>query len=181
MALDIAVTKLRRELTRLWGMIMDEPERAIELLSSSMTIVERVTPASNKTGIDCLTYLGYLGPPEGHILMPRLYSPTTSPKKGDYVTYYLSRRKDFSHIGVLQEERRVTSKWGEGSVFDHPIEEVPLGYGNSAYFFEFIPPQKLTEIVKAYYAFYKTMNNPHKALHATRERYGHPQPLVLKW
>ncbi len=178
MVLDIAVTELRRKLSRRWEMVLFEPERAIKLLDSSMKIVKRVTPVSNKPCIDCCTYWGF---PGGHILMPRLYSPIDSPKKGDYVTYWLSRRRDFSHIGVLQEDGRVISKWAEGSVFNHPIEEVPLGYGNRAYFFEFIPPQKLTEIVKAYYTFYKTMNNPHKALHATRERYGHPRPLVLRW
>ena len=35
------------------------------------------------------------------------------------------------HIGRLTTEERVISKWGTGHLYEHPVWEVPLQYGNS--------------------------------------------------
>ena len=37
------------------------------------------------------------------------------------------------HYGFYND-KKVTSKWGRGPVFRHPIEDVPIGYGNSVKF-----------------------------------------------
>lgn len=53
---------------------------------------------------------------------------------GDLVIYFLDGR--FGHIGRLQADRRVLSKWGTGYLCDHGLWEVPCSYGLEVRFFE---------------------------------------------
>ena len=53
------------------------------------------------------------------------------PQAGDIVLYY-NQRDGYVHIGVLQEDGTVTSKWGKGGpVLNHPWDHVPTRYGET--------------------------------------------------
>jgi len=54
--------------------------------------------------------------------------------QGDMVVYLLDGR--FGHIGRLQADRRILSKWGTGYLCEHGLWEVPCSYGAEVRFFE---------------------------------------------
>jgi hypothetical protein len=53
--------------------------------------------------------------------------------KGDFVIYQLEGR--FGHIGLMQGDQRVLSKWGTGYLCEHSLWEVPCSYGFEVRFF----------------------------------------------
>jgi hypothetical protein len=54
--------------------------------------------------------------------------------EGDLAIYLLEGR--FGHIGVLQSDQRILSKWGTGYLCEHALWEVPCSYGFEVRFFE---------------------------------------------
>jgi hypothetical protein len=53
--------------------------------------------------------------------------------KGDFVIYLLEGR--FGHIGLMQSDQRVLSKWGTGYLCEHSLWEVPCSYGLEVRFY----------------------------------------------
>ena len=53
--------------------------------------------------------------------------PSQEAQAGDLVMYF--RDGAFKHVGLLQPNARVLSKWGIGHLYDHEILEVPESYG----------------------------------------------------
>lgn len=54
-------------------------------------------------------------------------------QKGSLIIYFDS--EDITHAGILKN-KRVTSKWGEGNLYEHAILEVPKQYGDTYRLFE---------------------------------------------
>jgi hypothetical protein len=52
---------------------------------------------------------------------------------GDFVIYLLEGH--FGHIGLVQGEQRVLSKWGTGYLCEHSLWEVPCSYGLEVRFY----------------------------------------------
>jgi hypothetical protein len=55
-------------------------------------------------------------------------------KQGAFVIYF-DEYNEFVHIGVVQGDGRIISKWGDQGLFNHEIFEVPLSYGNNVSYF----------------------------------------------
>jgi hypothetical protein len=53
--------------------------------------------------------------------------------KGDFVIYLLEGR--FGHVGRMQGDQRVLSKWGTGYLCEHSPWEVPCSYGLEVRFY----------------------------------------------
>lgn len=68
---------------------------------------------------------------------------------GDYCVY--SFEDKLTHIGVLSAERLIKSKWGMGHIFEHPIEQCPISYGNTVKFYKQITED---DALDHFYAFY---------------------------
>jgi hypothetical protein len=85
------------------------------------------------------TYPGinvFAGPEFAHWLVDKGYLTEVSEAQaaaGDLVMYF--NEGNFKHIGILQEDARVVSKWGEGHLYEHALWEVPESYGESVRFF----------------------------------------------
>lgn len=65
------------------------------------------------------------------------YFPTKTPRAGDIAIYGFQHPKGLvgKHIGLLQENGRIRSKFEAGHVFEHDQKIVPSEYGNSILFF----------------------------------------------
>ncbi len=68
---------------------------------------------------------------------------------GDLVVYFNSS-KEFEHIGILSDDNRVRSKWGELGLYHHDKFDVPAGYGDDIKFFK---PIKYDEAMAAFKLF----------------------------
>lgn len=55
------------------------------------------------------------------------------PQDGCLVCYFT--QEGWKHIGVLNPDRTVNSKWGTFPVYKHGIEEVPDDYGSEVRFY----------------------------------------------
>lgn len=55
-----------------------------------------------------------------------------NPQPGDLVVYGKIEGNDYenTHFGIINEQGRVTSKWGTYPIYDHPLEEVLYVYGD---------------------------------------------------
>jgi hypothetical protein len=53
--------------------------------------------------------------------------------KGAFVIYLHEGR--FGHVGLLQGDQRVLSKWGTGYLCEHSLWEVPCSYGFEVHFY----------------------------------------------
>ena len=74
-----------------------------------------------------------------------LYPKLDSLKAGDIALYWDEDRGTV-HVGRLQEDGSVVSKWGNGGpVLKHPIDMVPSCYGSHV-FFRRIPEQELYDL-----------------------------------
>lgn len=59
--------------------------------------------------------------------------PIENPNKGDYVLYQ-TEEDNAKHIGLLQIDHTVISKWDKLHVYRHPIMYVPTSFGNKIKF-----------------------------------------------
>jgi len=74
-----------------------------------------------------------------------LYPKLDSLKVGDIALYWDEDRGTV-HVGRIQEDGSVESKWGNGGpVLKHPIDMVPSSYGSHV-FFRRIPEEELHEL-----------------------------------
>jgi len=98
----------------------------VDHLPKEITLVE---PAYDNC--DCEDYA--LGTRGGFMrLLPFLFPEIVDPKTGDRVLYCNGCPE---HMGTLQEDETVTSKWGEGGpVLNHPLDYVPNAYGETVIF-----------------------------------------------
>ncbi len=91
-------------------------------------IIERADPNSDNN-LDC--YMWTLKS-EGGSVYTRLkkfsgeHHLVHNPLQGDIVTYFSEGK--MTHMGRLNEEGRVRSKFGKGHVYEHPIGDVPDYY-----------------------------------------------------
>jgi|SRR3989344_5697990 len=66
----------------------------------------------------------------------------SNPLPGAYVFYSFTNIRhmkrvgelDIKHVGMVNEDGTVISKWGNGHVFKHPIMCVPCNYGEPEFF-----------------------------------------------
>lgn len=56
-------------------------------------------------------------------------------EENDDVIFYFNG-DDIIHVGNINSQEEVISKWGQGPVFAHKIENVPASYGNTVLFME---------------------------------------------
>jgi len=112
----------------------------IDYLPSEIELIE-----SARLDKDCGEYA--LITPEVRNYLPHLFPEIEEPEEGDFVLYY-SKEEGILHVGIYQGDGSVISKWGtNGPVLEHPIDLVPLSYGES-YLFLRIPERKLEMLRK---------------------------------
>ena len=56
-----------------------------------------------------------------------------SQEPGVFAIYFDNGR--FQHVGKVCRDNRITSKWGEGLLWEHEIWEVPASYGDVVHFY----------------------------------------------
>lgn len=61
------------------------------------------------------------------------------------------RGQDWTHAGVVDGDRAV-SKWGTFGIFRHPIDEVPIEYGDRVVIYENPEPDEALRLFKQYAA-----------------------------
>jgi hypothetical protein len=67
-------------------------------------------------------------------LQNRLLTPRQSRAlPGDLIFYF--QNGVFRHVGRMNTEARVISKWGTGWLYEHGVQEVPLNYGSDIRYF----------------------------------------------
>lgn len=54
-------------------------------------------------------------------------------RRGDLALYY--DRGHFMHVGLIQPDGRIVSKWGSGAILIHPVDIVPSRYGDEVRFY----------------------------------------------
>lgn len=74
-----------------------------------------------------------------------------SESEGDFIVYFNSHN-ELKHIGILDDKKRVKSKWGELGLYDHEIFEVLASYGNDIKYFESIKYEFAITIFKQFAA-----------------------------
>lgn len=68
-------------------------------------------------------------------------------KYGDLIIYFENSHP--THAGIIINNR-VKSKWGNGLIFEHEINEVPALFGNNVRFFKYISPGECFELFYSY-------------------------------
>jgi hypothetical protein len=68
--------------------------------------------------------------------------------KGDFVIYLFEGR--FGHVGRLQDQRRILSKWGTGHLCEHLLWEVPCSYGHEVRFYQAVDAEGCFDIFVEY-------------------------------
>jgi len=58
-----------------------------------------------------------------------------------------------AHAGVTAANGRITSKWGDGLLFNHEPQEVPSSYGTASFCFEQPDPELLKRLTYEYVEF----------------------------
>ena len=88
---------------------------------------------------DCASYvvgkLGYVSTSETLSVVHNAVRVPNPPSRQNIIIYSFKYGKSAQHYG-LYERGKVISKWCQGPVFMHSIEDVPDGYGNWAEFIE---------------------------------------------
>ena len=68
--------------------------------------------------------------------------------KGDFVIYLFEGR--FGHVGRLQDQRQILSKWGTGHLCEHLLWEVPCSYGHEVRFYQGVDAEDCFDIFVEY-------------------------------
>lgn len=94
------------------------------------------------------------------LLNERIFEYTNNPQKGDYIFYKdLEKHPNMiTHVGVLEDEDTVVSKWAWGPLLRHKIFDVPESYGNDTSYVKAIPKEKAKELYEKYKKFNKKSN-----------------------
>jgi hypothetical protein len=84
-----------------------------------------------------LEYPHHLGSSALTSLIPMLLEKAESEvvDGGLVLYYYNDKRQGLAHAGVYRQPGRVRSKWRSGYVWDHPVFEIPTGYGEFVRYF----------------------------------------------
>ena len=88
---------------------------------------------------------------DNHVLKPILREGFI---EGDVVLYFKSERVTHSAI-VTKANKRLTSKWGSGRVYEHDLYEVPAPYGDKILVVAAPDPAKVMEELKIWVDGYK--------------------------
>jgi hypothetical protein len=80
---------------------------------------------------------------------------TNEPKAGDYILYRDTKNYPnmITHIGVLQDDNSIISKWAWGPLFKHKIFDVPESYGDDVSYIKAISKEKALELYEKYKEF----------------------------
>lgn len=80
---------------------------------------------------------------------------TTHPEAGDLVVYQdkANYPEHLTHIGVLQSDGSVISKWAWGPLIKHALFDVPASYGNDVFYLEGISRAYAHELYEKYKKF----------------------------
>jgi hypothetical protein len=80
----------------------------------------------------------------------------TKPEKGDIIVYRNIKQfgDEITHVGILQGDDTVVSKWSWGPIIKHKIFDVPDFYGSDILFVKNVN----TERAKELYYHYKKFN-----------------------
>jgi hypothetical protein len=161
---------LRRELSRLTDLGVEEHERQIEGVRIArpheVELVERADPAHE---FACVMYalglantiagkLSIIDIPPAAIVRPEMLDfmratgrlteiDRREATQGAVVIYY--RGNETKHVGLVDGDK-IRSKWGIGHVWRHPAFEVPDSYGDLIRYFE---PVKRPAALGAYRAY----------------------------
>lgn len=78
-----------------------------------------------------------------------------TPVAGDYVVYQdLENYPDaLTHIGIIQPDKTIVSKWAWGPLVQHSLWDVPASYGNSVFYLEGVTPVYARELFEKYKKF----------------------------
>ncbi|MBY0566021.1 MAG: hypothetical protein K2P70_01820 [Hyphomonadaceae bacterium] len=73
-----------------------------------------------------------------------------APSMGALVMYF--EGDTWRHVGMIDDVDgpRVVSKWGEMAVFEHGLDEAPVGYGDNVRFFEKPDPKRALDLFLTY-------------------------------
>ena len=125
--------EIRREIDRVTQTL--SPDRFVEQLPDGVTLIE---PAHSR--YDCEGYA--LGTRGIRRLLSGLFPNINAPTTGDLVLYH-SENGGCKHVGVLEADGTVTSKWGkDGPVLNHPWDYVPNNYGEKVIFRRISPEER---------------------------------------
>jgi len=82
---------------------------------------------------------------------------TNNPQKGDYILYRDSKNypNKIAHIGVLDDDEMVVSKWSWGPLFRHKVLDVPESYGDDLSYIKSISKERAIELYNKYKEFNK--------------------------
>jgi len=58
-----------------------------------------------------------------------------------------------THMGVLQQDGSVISKWAWGPLMKHNLWDVPASYGNNIFYLKSISTEKARVLFETYHAF----------------------------
>ena len=77
---------------------------------------------------------------------------TDSPQPGDYVLYRNSEKypNEITHIGVIERESKIVSKWAWGPLLRHSLLDVPASYGDEISYVKRISKERAKDL---YYQF----------------------------
>lgn len=80
---------------------------------------------------------------------------TNQPEAGDLVVYQdLDNYPNaLTHMGVLQSDGSVVSKWAWGPLIKHNLWDVPASYGNDIFYLEGVPATYTKELYEKYKKF----------------------------
>lgn len=141
-------------------------ERILPLLPPEIEVIKN--PPQESSNYNCFIYalglsddLDLIKDCDGFIyeslirkfIEERVLSYTETPSEGDYVLY-LDDDKEMHHLGIVNSDNTITSKWSWGPLIKHEIWDVPACYGNKIKYLKYIEPDQ----VKKYYYQYKNFN-----------------------
>ncbi|MBU1046383.1 hypothetical protein KKH36_01210 [Patescibacteria group bacterium] len=83
-----------------------------------------------------------------------------NPQIGDWIIYRdLEKYPELiSHIGVINDNNKIISKWAWGPLVKHNIFDVPRSYGDDIYYIKSISEDKAKQLYSKYKEFNKKSN-----------------------
>ena len=82
-----------------------------------------------------------LGPVFDEMIKAKILKPLDKPTMGNLVVYRANDNA-ISHVGIMENENMVISKWSWGPLLRHAIFDVPDHYGNRVEFYELLEAAK---------------------------------------
>lgn len=76
-----------------------------------------------------------LGPVFDEMITNHMLQPSEAPSQGNLIVYR-AQDKTISHVGVMENDQAVLSKWSWGPLIRHKIFDVPDHYGDIVEFYD---------------------------------------------